>query len=122
MHGIILRQLRIIRRSKPGCFALHSISRSDFLRQRSHHPEVALGALHPGQSDPGRHVAEHDLITQTLQSLTEKQRSALLLHEVQGFSCDEIGQLLSMSPDAVKMALFRAREQFRRTYQQAEEM
>ena len=49
-------------------------------------------------------------------TLTPKQRGALILHEVHGLSCDEVGQLLHLSRDAVKMAIWRGREQFRKAY------
>lgn len=85
-------------------------------RQLAAHPVEPLDAAMLGASDPGRRVAESERVLQVLQDLTPKQRSALVLHEVQGLSCDEIGQILQMSRDAVKMALFRAREQFRIRY------
>jgi RNA polymerase sigma-70 factor (ECF subfamily) len=93
----------------------------NYLQRRSARPMVALSEREPGKSDPGRHIAESDLIQTTLQRLTPKQRSALLLHEVHGLSCDEIGNLLGISRDAVKMALRRARQQFRLLYTQDEE-
>ena len=40
----------------------------------------------------------------------------LTLREVYGFTCEEIGVTLGISRDAVKMALFRGREGFRRIY------
>jgi RNA polymerase sigma-70 factor, ECF subfamily len=86
------------------------------LQRRSARPMVALSETEPGKSDPGRRIVENDLIQATLRRLTPKQRSALLLHEVQGHSCDEIGAMLGMSRDAVKMALRRGRQEFRRHY------
>ena len=53
---------------------------------------------------------------QTLLQLPIRQRAALILREVIGLSCAEIGDLLNISRDAVKMALWRAREQFRARY------
>ncbi len=90
-------------------------------RQRVAHPLDPLDDSLPGASDPGRHVVERMHVAQVLQTLTPKQRSALILHEVQGLSCDEIGQILQMSRDAVKMVLFRAREQFRMHYLREED-
>jgi RNA polymerase sigma-70 factor, ECF subfamily len=87
------------------------------LRHQRAHPSVLLDdALLPGASDPGGRVIEQDLINQTLQRLTPPQRSALLLHEVYGLECDQIGKMLGVSRAAVKMALWRAREQFRVHY------
>jgi RNA polymerase sigma-70 factor, ECF subfamily len=87
------------------------------LRQARAHPRAALDDdTVPGASDPGGRIIEQDLINQTLQRLTTRQRSALLLHEVYGLECDEIAKMLGASRGAVKMALWRAREQFRVYY------
>jgi len=87
------------------------------LRHMRAHPNVLLDDdLLPGASDPGGRIVEQDLINQTLQRLTAQQRSALLLHEVYGWECEAIGKMLGISRAAVKMALWRAREQFRVQY------
>ena len=70
----------------------------------------------PGASDPGRRIAERDLVQRSLLTLTPKQRSALMLYEVYGLPCEEIGAILHLSRDAVKMVLFRGRKQFRQHY------
>lgn len=70
----------------------------------------------PARSDPIRGLAERDLVQRTLLELPANQRAALVLREVYGFSCEEIGAMLGLSRDAVKMALFRGREGFRRRY------
>ncbi len=70
----------------------------------------------PARSDPAMRFVERDLIEQILLELPPKQRAALVLREVYGLSCSEVGQALSMSRDAVKMSLWRAREQFRIRY------
>lgn len=75
----------------------------------------------PARSDPALRFVESDLVMQTLRGLSPKQRSALVLREVYGLSCEEIGQVLGMTREAVKMALWRAREQFRRRYTHAGE-
>jgi RNA polymerase sigma-70 factor (ECF subfamily) len=90
-------------------------------RERARHPQTRLADDLLGASDPGRGVAERERVTLALGALTPKQRDALVLHEAQGFSCDEIGIILHMSRAAVKMALFRAREQFRRHYLREED-
>ena len=90
------------------------------LRRHAARPAVPLTEDAPGASDPGRHVAERDAVRQVLARLTPKQRSALVLHEVYGLSCDEVGHVLGMSRDAVKMALLRGRENFRAQYLRGE--
>jgi RNA polymerase sigma-70 factor (ECF subfamily) len=71
----------------------------------------------PAGSDPGRHIVERDMVRQVLQHLPGKQRAMLILREVYGYSTDEIGQMLDSSPEAVRMGLSRARQQFRTIYQ-----
>jgi RNA polymerase sigma-70 factor (ECF subfamily) len=70
----------------------------------------------PSSSDPTVRYAERDLVRQTLQAIPAKRRAALVLREIYGLSIEEIGHTLGMSPDAVKMALYRARVQFREIY------
>jgi RNA polymerase sigma-70 factor (ECF subfamily) len=70
----------------------------------------------PARSDPMRGLAESDLVQRTLLELPPNQRAALVLREVYGFSCEEIAAMIGLSRDAVKMALFRGREGFRRRY------
>lgn len=45
--------------------------------------------------------------------LSPKHRTALVLKEYQGLSCDEIAEVMGTSRSAVKSLLFRAREEFR---------
>ncbi len=92
-----------------------------FLRRRAARPVLPLDEDLMGQSDPGRRVAISDLVAQALTSLTPRQRAALILHEVEGLSCEEIGALLGISRDAVKMTLWRARDQFRAHYQREDD-
>lgn len=68
------------------------------------------------RSDPNLRFAERDLVQQTLLELTPQQRAALVLREVYGFTCEEIGRTLGASRDAIKMTLWRGREQFRLHY------
>ena len=70
----------------------------------------------PAGSDHSTRFAEQDIVRQTLLQLPIRQRATLILREVYGLSCAEIGDLLHISRDAVKMALWRAREQFRARY------
>lgn len=93
------------------------------LRRRNSPFGVAVAfmdGLEPASSDPSLRFVEQDLVRQTLQHLPPNQRAALVLREVDGFTCAEIGEILNISRDAVKMALFRAREQFRARYLQEE--
>jgi RNA polymerase sigma-70 factor (ECF subfamily) len=70
----------------------------------------------PTASDPGLRFAERDLVRETLLTLPPKPRAMLVLREVYGLSVDEVADALGMSREAVKMALWRARHQFRTSY------
>jgi RNA polymerase sigma factor (sigma-70 family) len=53
--------------------------------------------------------AELATLVADLQTLAERQRSALVMRELNGLSIEEIAQALSTSPGAAKQALFEAR-------------
>jgi RNA polymerase sigma-70 factor (ECF subfamily) len=74
----------------------------------------------PASSDPTVRLAERDLVYQALMELPARLRAALVLREVHGFSCAEVGQALGISRAAAKMTIFRARTQFRSAYLAAE--
>ena len=53
-------------------------------------------------------------VRNTVASLPESQRTALLLHRFQGLSYDEVGEAMGLGNAAVKSLLFRARENVRK--------
>ncbi|HLY32390.1 MAG TPA: RNA polymerase sigma factor [Ktedonobacterales bacterium] len=73
----------------------------------------------PGASDPSWRLVENDLVRQTLLALPPRQRAALVMREVYGFSAEEIARTLGVTPAAVRMTLWRGREQFRTLYTRA---
>lgn len=62
-----------------------------------------------------------DAVRATLLTLTPQQRAALVLREVYGFSCAEVGEILGITVAAAKMTLSRGRDAFRVRYTQQEE-
>jgi RNA polymerase sigma-70 factor (ECF subfamily) len=90
------------------------------LTRRKKSPVGAAGplddAFEPSMSDPAWRLAERDLVRETLLELPPRARSLLILREVSGFSAEEAAQTLGMSLSAVKIALWRARAQFREVY------
>ena len=74
------------------------------------------GTMDPAVSDPGQRLAESELVRQTLLALPPKQRALLVLREVYDVPFEELGAMLEMSASATRMALSRAREQFRQIY------
>ena len=57
-----------------------------------------------------------DLVRATLDRMSPKYRTALVLREYQDLSCAEIAEILGTTRSAVKSLLYRARAEFRRVY------
>jgi len=96
---------------------------TNLARQQHRRTRAPVGRATPlddeadlASSDPTLRVAERELVRDTLLHLSFQQRAALILFEVEDLSCAEVGELLHLSRGAVKMALWRAREQFRVRY------
>jgi len=76
--------------------------------------------LQPATDDPAGRIASKELIHQTLLRLPARERAALVLREVEGFSMDEIARALDVSASSVRMLLSRARAHFRQRYDRDE--
>lgn len=65
-----------------------------------------------------RHAAgeQRDQIARALTTLSEQQRSILLLRDMDGLAYSEIADVMGMGLSAVKVNLFRARNAFRAAY------
>ncbi len=63
---------------------------------------------------------EAEKVNKVLETLSPDHRLCLILKEYNELSCDEIGEIMGRSRSAVKSLLFRAREQFRISYQKME--
>jgi RNA polymerase sigma factor (sigma-70 family) len=70
----------------------------------------------PAGSDPSVRFVERDFIQEILAALPPKARALLILREVYDLDVAEIAQMLGLSHAATKMALSRARVQFRERY------
>lgn len=60
---------------------------------------------------------QRELVRDVLNKLPEKYKVVLLLHDYQGFKCQEIGGILNISTEAAKKRLARGRCMFRETYE-----
>ena len=65
------------------------------------------GALH--HEDAGRRSEQRQLVERLLGELDEKDQVMLVMKEVEGFSVEEIGEVLDLNVNTVKVRLFRAR-------------
>ena len=72
--------------------------------------------IQPTTDDPAGRIASLELIHQTLLRLPARERAALVLREVEGFSMAEIARALDVSASSVRMLLSRARAHFRQRY------
>ncbi len=64
-----------------------------------------------------RRTELRDLLDRLLAELTEEEQTMLMLKEVEGFSVEEIGEILGLNVNTVKVRLFRARGRLVRMYQ-----
>ncbi|WP_165389463.1 sigma factor-like helix-turn-helix DNA-binding protein [Fictibacillus sp. BK138] len=60
------------------------------------------------------------MIKQTLQRLSEKERSLLVLRE-QGFSLKEMAEILNQTEGNIKVGIHRAKKKFKEFYLEDEE-
>jgi RNA polymerase sigma-70 factor (ECF subfamily) len=70
----------------------------------------------PASSDPSVRFVERDFVQQILAELPPKTRAILILRDGLQLSFDEVSDLLGLSREAARMALSRARVQFRDRY------
>lgn len=66
--------------------------------------------------DAARRAENRDLLERLLGELDEQDRLMLLMKEVEGFSVEEIGAVLNLNVNTVKVRLFRARGKLVETY------
>ena len=87
----------------------------NMLRFHRWHPAEAYESL---AASP--HSLEENRIMDILMALRSKEKEVLILHYIEGYSCREIGQILKISENAVKKRLERARNSFKKQYEEAE--
>jgi len=58
---------------------------------------------------PSERLEVKDLLEQMLEKLPEQDRQLLVLKEVEGFSVQELAEILNLNVNTVKVRLFRAR-------------
>jgi RNA polymerase sigma-70 factor (ECF subfamily) len=93
-----------------------ALSRGDESGAESETAPVPLEDYDLAGSDPSVRFIERDFVRQILAELPAKTRALLILRDVEQWPYADLADLLEMSPDAVKMALSRARAQFRERY------
>ena len=96
----------------------------DLLRKRKVRPLVYEADLNEEQAhtyqsreesgeyglDASERLEAREQVEQWLECLDEKDRAMLVLKEVQGFTVDEIAEIMGLNGNTVKVRLFRARQ------------
>jgi RNA polymerase sigma-70 factor (ECF subfamily) len=72
-------------------------------------------------ADATEEVIEQDYVRQILLAIPARNRAVLVLHDVYGFTCEEIADALGITLAATKMRLCRGREAFRVRYRHRED-
>jgi RNA polymerase sigma-70 factor (ECF subfamily) len=104
----------------------------DYLRKKRIRPlvyEADLGEdqvrqldafVNAGQApaDASRRAELREIVEGLLSQLSDVDRQMLVLKEVEGFSVEEISEMLDLNVNTVKVRMFRARARLMRTYRQ----
>ena len=69
-------------------------------------------------ADASKRAELGEMVEQLLSQLSDEDRQILLLKEVEGFSVEEISEMLDLNVNTVKVRMFRARARLMRTYRQ----
>jgi len=134
---VFLRVYRSRQQYQPGAkfatwlFTIANNTASNALRNRSRRREVTLGTGDSGPlgarpldrivqassgAMPARQIDKaemREIVRLALETLSERQRLAVLLNKFEGMSYADIAQSMDLSPQAIKSLLSRARENLR---------
>ena len=140
-QDVFLRVYRARTGYKPGAkfatwlFTIANRVAANALRDRSRRREVSLRSRDSGPLGvrpldhilrassgqmPARRLAKsesREIVRMAVESLDERQRMAVLLNKFEGMSYAEIGEVMQLSPPAIKSLLWRARENLREVLQ-----
>ncbi len=78
------------------------------VRQMEMAPDPNVSTL-GGNPNPGRGMEQRDLLDRLLGELDVQDRTMLVMKELGGFTVGEIGEILGLNANTVKVRLFRAR-------------
>ena len=140
-QNVFLRVYRARKSYEPGAkfatwlFTIANNEAAKALRSQSRRHEVTLASSDSGPMGsrpldrmlqassgqmPARQLAKaemRDIVRMALETLSERQRMAVLLSKFEGMSYAEIAEAMDLSPQAVKSLLTRARENLREVLQ-----
>jgi RNA polymerase sigma-70 factor (ECF subfamily) len=85
------------------------------VRQMEATPDLHGGAGRGGL-DAGRQTEQRDMLERLLGELDEQDRTMLVMKEAGGFTVEEIGEVVGLNVNTVKVRLFRARARLVEVY------
>jgi len=97
-----------LRKKKVRRLVYESDMSEEQVRKMESTPQQSYGG-HQHLEDAGRRLEQRQLIERLLGDLEEKDQLMLVMKEVEGFSVEEIGEILGLNVNTVKVRLFRAR-------------
>ncbi|MHB8525386.1 MAG: RNA polymerase sigma factor [Candidatus Acidiferrales bacterium] len=88
---------------------------ADLSEEQARHVEQFVSAGGP-RDNPSERAELREIVERLLADLSEEDRVMLVLKEAQGFAVEEIGTMLNLNVNTVKVRLFRARRKLAKTY------
>jgi RNA polymerase sigma-70 factor (ECF subfamily) len=82
-------------------------------RERRARHEAAMPETLPGSGGGGEHTVLRLRLERAMEKLPERMRQVLVLHDVEGYTHEEIGAFLGVTPGTSKSQLFKARARMR---------
>jgi len=82
-------------------------------RPRPENPMPEPASPHRGPEKGAGLAQQKQFLLQALARLPERRRSALLLHDLNGYTAREVGEMMDCTTAAAKMTIFRGRRQLR---------
>ncbi|HEV2617064.1 MAG TPA: sigma-70 family RNA polymerase sigma factor [Candidatus Acidoferrales bacterium] len=87
---------------------------ADLSEEQARHVEQFVST--EGHGNPSDQAELREIVERLLAELSEEDRVMLVLKEAQGFAVEEIGRMLNLNVNTVKVRLFRARKKLAKTY------
>ncbi|MGH9728619.1 MAG: RNA polymerase sigma factor [Candidatus Acidiferrales bacterium] len=87
---------------------------ADLSEEQARHVEQVVST--DGHGNPSDRAELREIVERLLAELSEEDRVMLVLKEAQGFAVEEIGRMLNLNVNTVKVRLFRARKKLAKTY------
>jgi RNA polymerase sigma-70 factor, ECF subfamily len=87
---------------------------ADLSEEQARHVEQFVNGKETG--NPGERAELREIVERLLSDLTEEDRTMLILKEAQGFAVEEIGTMMGLNVNTVKVRLFRARRRLATNY------